>query len=162
MEILTSKACWVCQVVQPVENFHFDSGARDSRSSRCASCAATSCKATVRARKESTWRDRRKWRLKNPELQSAIARRGYLTKVGADMRGVELSDLIPPLGCACEICGTTKARAKNHNAWNRDHCHASGRLRGWLCLGCNSVLERLHPESPLYPAAQEYLLRHAA
>lgn len=34
----------------------------------------------------------------------------------------------------CEICGGSKQRIAF------DHCHQTGVFRGWICIGCNSVL----------------------
>jgi hypothetical protein len=39
----------------------------------------------------------------------------------------------------CEICGTDKPGGRN-NILQADHCHISGRVRGWLCCNCNMML----------------------
>ena len=35
---------------------------------------------------------------------------------------------------ACEVCGDTNQKI------HFDHCHISGKFRGWLCRGCNVAL----------------------
>lgn len=37
----------------------------------------------------------------------------------------------------CECCGES---CKTGRALNFDHCHKTGRFRGWLCHGCNIAL----------------------
>lgn len=39
-----------------------------------------------------------------------------------------------PKPAACEICGSAKGRIAF------DHCHRTGKFRGWICNGCNVVL----------------------
>ena len=41
----------------------------------------------------------------------------------------------PSYGSSCDLCG--KPVYKN---WQLDHCHETGKFRGWLCKGCNTGL----------------------
>ena len=41
----------------------------------------------------------------------------------------------PPYGSSCDLCN--KPVYKN---WQLDHCHETGKFRGWLCKGCNTGL----------------------
>ena len=41
-----------------------------------------------------------------------------------------------PRPASCEVCGSTNG--KERLAW--DHCHTTGRFRGWLCKQCNVAL----------------------
>lgn len=82
------------------------------------------------------------WQKANPERAAAIlARSRPVTKWEGYY---PLSTLNP----VCEACGTNIAGAK---AAHGDHCHDTGRFRGWLCRECNLALghvqdsiDRLH------------------
>lgn len=43
----------------------------------------------------------------------------------------------------CHVCCTVEGKTKLH----ADHCHITGKFRGWLCRSCNTVLGLLH-DSP--------------
>lgn len=65
-----------------------------------------------------------KWIKKHPEE--------YLTaraKTNARRRGYPTPTRRMP--GACECCGNTEARL------HLDHCHQTGKFRGWICFKCN-------------------------
>lgn len=55
----------------------------------------------------------------------------------------------------CEICG-----GKN---WKRamqfDHCHKTGKFRGWICSSCNVVLGLVKDNQEILKAMIEYLAK---
>lgn len=57
-----------------------------------------------------------------------------------------------PCPTTCEICGTTP-----NIALHLDHCHASGKFRGWLCANCNLGLGNFRDRPDLFLAAITYL-----
>lgn len=60
-------------------------------------------------------------------------------QVPATLEGKEkAAGRLQPL--ACEVCGSWD-RAKGHrSAVVYDHCHATGKFRGWLCAACNTAI----------------------
>ena len=58
----------------------------------------------------------------------------------------------PGPGAPCECCGKA-ARL------NLDHCHITGRFRGWLCRECNLALGLLSDDLRGVQNAMSYLLR---
>lgn len=53
----------------------------------------------------------------------------------------------------CQICGKALEGAKRQI----DHCHKTGRVRGVLCHGCNSLLGMANDSPERLQAAIEYL-----
>lgn len=52
----------------------------------------------------------------------------------------------------CAVCGKTQARA-----FDVDHCHTSGKVRGLLCTSCNRMIGHAGDSVERLRAAAEYL-----
>jgi hypothetical protein len=68
------------------------------------------------------------WKRKNPEKRRAWDRTS---------RGLPLPTRATP--ALCECCG----RPPGKRALNLDHCHRTGKFRGWLCDNCNTAIGKL-------------------
>lgn len=67
----------------------------------------------------------------------------------------QFSHLTPPTpGTPCECCG--RPTYKN---WQLDHCHETGKFRGWICKQCNTGLGNLGDTLTSLRAAVSYLER---
>lgn len=60
-----------------------------------------------------------------------------------------------PCPDVCESCGDPPGR----RALDMDHCHQSGRFRGWLCNPCNMGIGHFKDDSTRLKSAIEYLRR---
>lgn len=51
----------------------------------------------------------------------------------------------------CDVC--------NRPSWRItfDHCHTSGKFRGWLCYSCNITLGHIEDDPKILRALAEYL-----
>lgn len=58
-----------------------------------------------------------------------------------------------PPPSACECCGATETRLIY------DHCHETGKFRGWICDLCNTGIGKLGDNSRNVMRAVEYLRR---
>ena len=58
----------------------------------------------------------------------------------------------PPAGTSCQICCRV-------SKLNLDHCHATGKFRGYLCRECNLACGLLGDNSKNIRAALEYMER---
>ena len=57
------------------------------------------------------------------------------------------------VGLPCDCCGKPMERP------NFDHCHATGKFRGWLCYNCNIGIGKLGDDIPGLMQAVDYLKR---
>jgi hypothetical protein len=58
-----------------------------------------------------------------------------------------------PKTSACEVCGS-------EGQTSYDHCHFSGRFRGWLCGGCNQALGAVNDDPAVLRALADYVEKH--
>ena len=68
----------------------------------------------------------------------------------------EYETLIESQNNSCKICGT---HAKNNLKGKLyiDHCHITGKVRGLLCMKCNSALGLLNDDKELIQNLLDYL-----
>ena len=58
----------------------------------------------------------------------------------------------------CAICGTTsKTTASSAARFCIDHCHTTGKVRGLLCVNCNTGIGSLMEDVNLFSKALTYL-----
>lgn len=60
----------------------------------------------------------------------------------------------------CAICGTDKPGRRGVKYLCVDHCHKTGKVRGLLCVQCNSALGQLQDNLQTLQSAIEYLKQH--
>ena len=60
---------------------------------------------------------------------------------------------LPPKGKNCQLCGQPPTR----RGLQLDHCHTSGKFRGWLCFPCNVALGLFRDNPTICIAAAAYL-----
>lgn len=59
----------------------------------------------------------------------------------------------------CAICMST-LNSSRYTKFAGDHCHTTGKLRGLLCMNCNTAIGLLKDSTIRLQAAIEYLNRH--
>lgn len=93
-----------------------------------------------------------RYRQRHPERILAQRRKYYGPKVRTRKRLAKgIIGLPETEGTECEIC------ARADEVLCADHCHVTGKFRGWLCRKCNTALGMLG-DSAIYAArALEYL-----
>jgi hypothetical protein len=70
----------------------------------------------------------KRWSLNNPEKRAQISRKS---------KGIP--EPTRPMPESCERCGNSEYDSYgNKKALCVDHCHETGKFRGWLCVKCNS------------------------
>lgn len=90
-----------------------------------------------------------------PEQRKRARERYWLKTYGLTSADVEA--LLDKQGGGCAICGS-----RNWPEWGKpvvDHDHATGEVRGLLCVSCNAGVGQLRDDPELLRKALEYLLR---
>jgi hypothetical protein len=88
------------------------------------------------------------WKAANPDRHREMSRRGWRKLAG-------LPDPSRPCPERCECCGKQSSRTLH-----LDHCHKTGKFRGWLCSECNLGMGLLGDSLDGVDLAVKYL--HAA
>lgn len=98
------------------------------------------------------------WNKANPDKVKAIRQRHALrARIKTDLAWYGAGDRLErhaAQGGACAICRTPEP---NPTRLHMDHCHATGRVRGLLCGGCNRGLGLFKDRPDLLLAAAEFL-----
>lgn len=126
----TAKTCSKCLTLKSAENFHIGHNV---------------CKSCHYARTVA-------WNIKNKRRLKQVTRRSHLKrKFGITLDDEKSVLLLQDNKCA--ICGLRKRLGL-------DHCHKTGRLRQYLCRGCNSGLGQFADSISLLKRATRYLIYH--
>jgi hypothetical protein len=93
------------------------------------------------------------WHKANPEMKKVYRRR--------ELYGTDGVALLQEQGGACAICNTDLAALPSRRR-HVDHCHGTGKVRGWLCNDCNLGLGRFQDAPDRLRSAIAYLEKHSA
>lgn len=151
----SEKKCWLCQCVLPISAFNLrkSSGGAAKWRSRCRECEASQSRLNAK----NDQRDRSK----NQITASYAGLRRYARRLG-----IAWSEVVEryPRDNRCEICRRTPEEAYNSDRYARlslDHCHETGKLRGFLCGPCNSGVGHLGDNPERLRRALKYIAEAA-
>lgn len=137
------KTCTLCKETKPVSEYWPDRRRSDGTQARCKSCRTAERRAW-RARNPDADR-RRYWA--NPERERE---RHLVRKYGVDLG--EYQRLFDAQGGRCAVC-----RKEQQRAFDVDHDHATGAVRGLLCTSCNRMIGHGGDSPETLEAAAAYL-----
>jgi hypothetical protein len=95
----------------------------------------------------------KEWRKNNPDKMRAISRRLWLAKF--NLTEEQYLQLFITQDNRCAICNTHKDDL--NRGLHIDHDHVSGKVRGLLCMNCNTALGKLNDNIVLFERAVTYL-----
>jgi len=131
----TAKVCTKCHIEKPKAQFTVrQSGPRVGHlAAYCKSCSSANTS--------------RRYRL-NAERDPSLYRRVEWPSKLRRMYGITVADydaMLARQGGGCAICGSKNPRSRGYKrnteaAFCVDHDHATGRVRGLLCTGCNRAV----------------------
>ncbi len=166
-----TKACLVCGLSKPLDDFYAAAGCVDGRRGDCKACFQAKAKARRDANPELLEAARRRtarWIEQNRDRYDAYKaeyrtsdnhkrawRRWYLK----DKYGItpeRYDAMLERQGGLCAICEQPPQKTLLHV----DHDHDTGRVRGLLCFSCNVALGYLKHDLDRLASAMTYLGAH--
>ena len=165
---MESKPCRLCGVLKPLDQFHRASAMRDGHRNECIACTRALRRANYQANRERYIEAAQRWQARNPERTAAYqaeyrsrperkrAMRDLYYRRTYGITVDEVDAMLEAQGGGCAICGV---RPERLGSLHLDHDHATGHLRGILCVDCNHGLGKLRDDPELLAAAIEYLRR---
>ena len=163
--------CRVCGERKSPDDFYVDRRSADGKSYRCKKCSN---------RTVAEWRKNNEGHARNYGRDRANVRRasgnGKFSEFSARLKarfgitGHDLKKLMDEQNGQCAICSKgvfcsygepSVVRGKpSKDTACIDHCHNTGRVRGVLCLTCNTGIGQLKDDVTIVKAALEYLVKH--
>ena len=134
------KRCPRCETTKDPRHFHRNSQAKDGLNTYCKVCSSELSAASYAANREQ-----RKLRSEEARL-----RRLY---------GIDWSVYAALLESQGGVCAVCKEPCPTGHRLAVDHCHASGVVRGLLCVNCNKAIGHAADDPARLRAAADYLER---
>jgi hypothetical protein len=134
---MDSKTCPKCTTLKPSAEFYFDNRRR-RLDSWCKCCRVEASGAYYRRKRPA---------------QLAYAR-NYWLKDQYDITTEQYNALLESQNGVCALCSRPERTDRRLSV---DHCHETGKVRGLLCLRCNSALGTLGDNEAGLLRALEYL-----
>jgi hypothetical protein len=159
---MLSKACKKCGVVKSLDEFYQASGTKDGHRGECISCAKVVRRSWYEANREKSIANVKQWQQDNasrlseyrrqynarPERKRAMREAYYQRTYG--ISADEFDALLEKQGGVCAICAGADPK-------HLDHDHATGAIRGILCVNCNHGLGKFFDDVELLERAVAYL-----
>jgi hypothetical protein len=106
---------------------------------------------TKRRREDKAYRDANNTAVRIRRINRHARALGH---AGASFSAAQADAIYEAQGGRCAVCGEAFALRTDANI---DHCHATGRLRGWLCSRCNKGLGLFRDNPAVVRLAADYL-----
>jgi len=143
------KKCSQCDLLKPLNDFYNESRVKDGKQARCKICHK---KITETYRKDNP-KIYRKASLKNwHSLSSEKRQERWIKRYGINAN--DYKQLLEKQNGVCKIC---KKSCVSRQFLSVDHCHKTGKVRGLLCVKCNTALGMLNDNVEYFTAAIMYL-----
>lgn len=136
------RVCTGCKVEKPDRDFWRDKRRKSGRMAQCKQC---------RKAKFDQYRDRsdynktRYWRDPQGERERHLIKKYGITQA-------DYEQMFHEQGGKCAVC-----RKPQERAFDVDHCHSTGKVRGLLCTSCNRMIGHAGDSPANLLAAAAYL-----
>ncbi len=153
------KVCTRCHATKDWSGFYRRARSMDGFQPLCKQCQHVRDKARYESDQAIVKERSRKWVAEHPENRKLVVRKHALKR----RYGLTLDDfnaILDSQGGRCAICPATTAGYGRR--FYVDHDHATGKIRGLLCHGCNSGLGNFRDSMTTVQDAAAYLHHHGA
>lgn len=147
MDFENQKLCITCDTVKALFCFSKNKNKKDGYSNQCKACRNSYYKDWYVENKDAVVEASKKYYADN--TKNCIAARKRYAGINKEKLRVKARERqrkyqkLPaptrPCPIHCEMC----LRPSGSRALHLDHCHTTGRFRGWLCGSCNTAFGRL-------------------
>lgn len=158
---MDTKTCGKCGATKLLDDFYQSNGVAKSW---CKECSKAYQKDLYKKDPQRAVDRSRNWREKYADKYSAYRKenrpKAYLYELQKKygISKPEAERLLSENGICCAICGVA---FDGKNKRNLDHCHATGKVRDFLCRRCNSVLGLVNDDGTLLKKIMQYIKKHA-
>ncbi len=98
------------------------------------------------------------WKKRNPE-KALFDRKNAHLKMKYGITFAEYNEMLAKQNGCCAICGKSPSGFKRK--FHVDHDHATGKIRGLLCVRCNFGLGYFEENPLLLDSAKKYITDHS-
>jgi len=158
------KRCKKCGQVKPLSEFYRAKGAADGYRNDCRVCNLAAKKLRYQADPETEIARVKAWQRANRDRHNEYQREYRATNREAMREGhlrrtfgitqADYEAILQMQRGGCAICGKPPGKISLHV----DHDHATGEVRGLLCVGCNNALGQFRDDLELLARASDYLV----
>jgi hypothetical protein len=155
------KKCTRCQTEK--ENSEFRKSTRGPLSSWCRQCEREYQREIYKKnpfkRKERANRWMEKYAVEYSAKRKIERQKYYASEIARKYKisKQEAQRLIDTEGSMCKACGICFDMTKPLLRRNLDHCHTTGKIRGFLCSRCNTVAGFVNDETEILEKISNYL-----
>lgn len=143
------KECTKCKQFKPLTEFYKEPRTKIGLQARCKVCHQNACENYRKNHPEIY----RKASLKHwHDLDEKKKHQQWIKRYG--LSAEKYNEMFKKQNGVCKIC---EKECLSHSVLSVDHCHKTGKIRGLLCVKCNTSLGMLNDDISLFYKAIEYL-----
>ena len=148
------KICPKCKIFKSAEGFYYEKR-RDRLQSWCKMCVAAGDARRLRENPEKIQARKKDYYAKNRMRILLKQTRDIAKKHGHIACSATVEELEASTTGYCEVCGVSEIELRGKLCM--DHCHKTGKFRGWLCRKCNLALGYVNDSPERLLALTDYL-----
>lgn len=143
------KFCKRCNQLLELEKFPLSKWTKHGRGTYCNSCM-----------RESYPKNKETNKIYNQNKSEK--QRAYYLKIKFGISIEDYKNLLEKQNNKCAICGEKELSLYNKKIKTLavDHCHKTGKVRGLLCMKCNTAIGSLKENVEILDKAKTYLMNH--